>query len=364
MPTGGSLVKALPRLRTEGEGWPWDVDRGLSGPVQELPGGWPRITVVTPSFNQAAFLEETLRSVLLQGYPNLEYIVVDGGSTDGSREVLEAYAHLLDWWVSEKDGGQADAINKGFRKATGEIRAYLNSDDVYVPGTLLRVARDMTAAGCAAWHSYAVEDVWPDGRRVIQTAPWIDARAERYRSDPKVRGELFENDELNTSILLSWLLECVRAHQPGTFWWAGQHEAVGGFDEKLHFGFDQKFFWGLLSRGYRPVFHVGSPAARFRWHPGSKSSNAEINGEENRFAAELQEAALEFLPFLAPAVRPIVRGRFLDYRLSVIWGRYDADRDRAKALRSLWGLFERVPSSIGNRFFVGSARRFALGPRR
>ncbi len=119
-------------------GWPWDT---VPTPPQPGDADLPSITLVTPSYNQGQFIEETIRSVLLQGYPNLEYIVMDGGSRDGTVEILKKYEPWLAHWQSAKDGGQTAAINGGFARATGELRGWQNSDDYFLPGALLAAGR-------------------------------------------------------------------------------------------------------------------------------------------------------------------------------------------------------------------------------
>lgn len=137
--TATRLLAALPAPPAGREGWPWTVE--TEPPDGAATVNWPRITIVTPSFQQASYLEEALRSVVLQNYPNLEYLVLDGGSTDGSAAVLERYAPHLAYWQSRADRGQADAINQGFDRATGDILGWLNSDDFLLPGALFAVGR-------------------------------------------------------------------------------------------------------------------------------------------------------------------------------------------------------------------------------
>jgi len=121
-------------------GWPWI--EGTEPLPDKMPDGseWPRISIVTPSYNQGQFIEETIRSILLQGYPNLEYIIIDGGSTDNSVEVIQKYKYYLAYFKSEKDNGQSDALNKGFAVSTGLLMGWLNSDDLLTKNALYTLA--------------------------------------------------------------------------------------------------------------------------------------------------------------------------------------------------------------------------------
>ena len=141
----------LPQTLDGKNGWPW-TEETVPAELEQTSGSLPSISVVTPSYNQAAFLEETIRSVLLQGYPNLEYLVMDGGSSDGSVEIIKKYEKYLAYWTSQKDAGPSDAIRKGFEKATGSILAYLNSDDLYLPGTLHHLVNRLRTTGALTQH--------------------------------------------------------------------------------------------------------------------------------------------------------------------------------------------------------------------
>lgn len=158
-------------------GFPWTMS---SDPISQTQ--LPRISIVTPSFNQAASIEETIRSVLLQQYPNLEYIVIDGGSTDGSGEIIRRYAPWLSDWIGEPDHGQTDALNKGFARATGDWVAWINSDDRYLPNAFARVSTAIESAPASVGLVFGDLELMLDNMtRVIgyptQTTRLLDALA-------------------------------------------------------------------------------------------------------------------------------------------------------------------------------------------
>jgi glycosyltransferase involved in cell wall biosynthesis len=216
----------------------------------------PKITVVTPSYNQAPYLERTIESVLRQGYPNLEYIVIDGGSSDGSVAILERYAAELAYWVSEPDRGQSAAINKGLRMATGEWVAWQNSDDIYYPGTFHSLA-------CAARRH-------PQADLIIADMLLIDT------DDRKLRDIRFVRPTHN-----SLLAEGMVLSNQAAFWRRRVHDTLGWLNEALHFSFDYEWFL-RLTKDHKSA-HVNEIWGGFRLHETTKTiGSPEQNREERR----------------------------------------------------------------------------------
>jgi len=205
----------------------------------------PRISIVTTSFNQALFLEETIQSVLSQGYPDLEYIVMDGGSTDGSVDIIRKYADRIAHWKSAKDEGQADAIRSGFARATGGILGWLNSDDTLARGTLSKVGEYFAAH--------------PDIDLVYGDLNLVDAEGKRlYTARPLLRLEIL-------------VYENAFVPQQGMFWRRSLYERVGGLDPSLSFAMDFDLVVRFLLAGAR-VRKLPAILANYRWHPAAKSS--------------------------------------------------------------------------------------------
>jgi glycosyltransferase involved in cell wall biosynthesis len=240
-------------------GWPWDFEPETVSLDFDL----PRVTIVTPSYNHAAYLEETIRSVLLQGYPNLEYFVIDGGSTDGSVDIIRKYEPWLAGWVSERDAGQSNAINKGFAKATGEWMGWLNSDDCYAPYGIYNLIKTAHATRSDFVYGSSIQ---------------FDSSTHPYIKRP---GPLAFNFEV---IRLVDVLD-----QPTTLWKRDIFEECGPLAEDLHFAFDWEFFI-KCARAHKGACSTSIIAA-YRLHDSNKTLSGDIRRSE-----ELMEVSMRYLP--------------------------------------------------------------------
>ena len=232
---------------------------------------FPRISVVTPSYNQGKFIEETIGSVLDQGYPNLEYIIIDGGSKDETIDIIRRYEKHLAFWISEKDRGASDAIARGFSRSTGTILAYLNSDDLYLPGALHAVAEAMTEPGIDVAYGNTY---------------WIDSS-----------GNILGERRQTPFVRMGYLYGGCDLQQPATFWKRDIYVKCGGMDPSYRFAFDTDLFTRFAIHRAR-FRHVKKFVASFRIHPESKSSN-QIEICER----ELRRLRQDHLPFPFQSMR-------------------------------------------------------------
>ena len=208
---------------------------------------YPKISIITPSYNQGKYLEKTITSVLEQNYPNLEYIIIDGGSTDNSLEIIKKYQNHLTYWVSEKDNGQVSAINKGLKLCSGNIFNWLNSDDYLQPGALNKIA-----------------DAFIDDN--------VKVVAGKVRNFSTKGEEIIPNQNLSTKGLMCWE-PGVKFVQPGVWLRRNLIEQAGGIDEQFHYAFD----WDLYIRylyHFPNVKEIDDLLVHFRIHENSKTNTS------------------------------------------------------------------------------------------
>jgi glycosyltransferase involved in cell wall biosynthesis len=284
----------------------------------------PKISIVTPSFNQAHFLEQTILSVLQQNYEALEFIIIDGGSTDGSVDVIRKYEPQLAFWVSEKDRGQAHALNKGLEHATGEIVAYLNSDDLYFPGAFTAVV---------------------DYFREHPECEWLCGDTQMFGKD---REDLLISANVPRSVAqaLSW---AYKAPQPGMFW---KRELLReGFDERWRYCFDHELYVRLLLAGHK-CEHLPVTLAGYRLHDTSKTV-----AEGDLFDREFDQIADIYEPKLAG------RGRRWCAATRLLRQSFAASRAgrRGPAAKDLLHAFLIHPEGISGRSFWGCFRQLLRG---
>ena len=241
-------IEELPKPPEGKKGWPWTEGGAEFSETAFDKKVWPKISIVTPSFNQGNFLEETIRSVLLQGYPNLEYIVMDGGSTDNTADIIKKYERFLACVVSAPDDGQADAIQKGFEKSSGDILAWCNSDDVYCRSTFVGIAECFEKNEC----DFVYGDEY-----------LIDERSQ-------IIGEKLQLPFPGKLGLPFFVYGGFLVYQPASFWKRRLYEQCGGIDAKYTFAMDPDLFIRFAAN-YADFKRIKRYVINFRFHERSKT---------------------------------------------------------------------------------------------
>ena len=242
----------------------------------------PLVSIITPSYNQAKFLEETILSVLNQDYPQIEYIIVDGGSSDGSVDIIRSYAERLGWWVSERDKGQTDAINKGFARAKGEILAWINSDDTYLPGAVSEAVAFLQA------HP-EIGMVYGDANLIDETGNVLGPFPARQTDYRRLRQGY------------------VHIPQQSSFFRASLWKQVGPLDSSFYFAMDYDL-WVRLAK-VAPLYYIQRLWANFRLHSLGKSVASDDRCWPEMLCVHRREGGSVFSWLVVKAyLRPILYG--------------------------------------------------------
>lgn len=305
-------------------GWPWTTECSKLPSHRADGSHWPRISIVTPSYNQGQFLEETIRSILLQGYPDLEYMIMDGGSTDGSVEILTKYARWLDCWRSKKDGGQAQAINEALERASGHWFHNVNSDDVLEAGALAIIGQakidiDFVAGSVINFtNTHTLEQV--------------------------------QNYNLSTyNLLVSYgISNFFRWHQPGVIFRTNYLKNIGGYVEKFTYTFD---FYStcIYLELYPNGNYLKDIVCRFRIHVSSKTSN----WGDRHILEDLESRKLLCTTLRSNKLRGVAKRESTRRLLQIQFRQIDNGSRFANLAETFGKAFFRYPSLMLDRITIG-----------
>jgi glycosyltransferase involved in cell wall biosynthesis len=326
-------LSELPLPPPDNTGWPWTEESTQLPALMPDGSEWPRISIVTPNYNYGHFIEETIRSVLLQGYPNLEYIIMDGGSKDNSVEIIHKYEQWLSFWVSEPDYGQSNAINKGIKKATGKIFNWLNSDDILSLSALSHVA--------SIWNQTNPTILVGSGKVITMEADsdWIPDKS---------------------IAPLKLALNCqggVGMAQPSTFISLEALKSVGGVNENLHYIMDYILYLNLLLCEDLPVQKIVTTERHLssaKLHEAAKTLSS-----WNLFEKEIIQTLPSLIERFPISDQKIIR-QHLQQLATQVSIRDSAKNPGLSGLFALLKLIFKNHSSIYSRFYMGALKKKLL----
>lgn len=327
-------LDSLPDPPVEKTGWPWTEQDDSLSETRSSSEPRPKISIVTPSYNQGQFIEETLRSVLLQRYPNLEYIVIDGGSTDETIDVIEKYAPWIDHWVSAPDEGQSHAINKGLARSSGEIWNWINSDDLLEPGALWSIAQN-----------FGDHDV-------------LIGRARHFEEDQEGASRIKEADV--DAFAPEPLLRASCQFSQEAVWLKMDHvKELGGVDESFHYSMDRELYVRYTYH-YPDVTGIENILGRFRAHDASKSIQSGFDTLDNSFRRDYLRMARKLRAREEYSrIHDLCDKRieWLEWLLYIGQLKAQEERSVVARLAELFGEALQRPRTRLSRFTLGQARR-------
>jgi hypothetical protein len=326
-------LSELPLAPSDKTGWPWTEESSQLPALMPDGAEWPKISIVTPNYNYGHFIEETIRSVLLQGYPNLEYIIIDGESTDNSLEIIKKYEKWLSCWISEKDRGQTNAINKGISRSNGIIFNWINSDDILNEDALSTVAKlyiqdkfDLLLGGAVSLN--------------------ID-------ENNRIK-DIHSKTPANSITYWDVIERTSHIDQPSVFLNCGLLKSLGSLRENLHYVMDYEFYLRMLLKASTPpnVVTVNQILSTSKLHVDTKTAR-----QWKLFEAETIEVIQENMSCF-----PKHENKRINQTLKKLKTQIKVrEAEKAKhPLLYLLGLPVQDPSTIFSRFYLGAVKENIL----